>query len=241
MIKISLAVPCYNSSKFIRNNLEKVINDDRISEVMVSDDCSNDFDQLKSALNGLPKITIHKNDVNIGAMANKYQAVSMCSNSWSILLDSDNVLNIKYIDALYAKYWGNGDIIYCPSFARPIFDFRVWNNKTCDLGFVRQEILNDRFMVLLNTGNYLVPTREYCNLIRNNKDTRIIPDVMLFNYYWLQAGNKLHVVKDMEYDHTARPDSFWMSNQERGGSEVQTLRAAIIDGKKIDKNLKLIG
>jgi hypothetical protein len=34
-------------------------------------------------------------------------------------------------------------------------------------------------------------------------------DVIYFNYLWLSSGYKLFCIKDYEYDHTLRGDSYW--------------------------------
>ena len=233
MLKVSLAIPAYNSSAYLRNNLNKIITDPRIEEVIICDDFSSDISQLEISLQGLNKVKLIKNTKNIGATDNKNQAVAACKTSWTILLDADNIIDTKYLDALYRCYWGNGDIIYCPVFARPKFNFSFISGKYLDKNYVATH-MEDRLLPFLNDGNYLVPTKEYVKCAQQVSGTNLIPDVILFALFWLKAGNKFHVVPGLEYDHTMHPDSLWMRNQERGMYEVQVIRAAMTGNWELD-------
>lgn len=45
-------------------------------------------------------------------------------------------------------------------------------------------------------------------------------DVIYYNYLWLSFGYKLFCVKDYEYDHTLRGDSYWMKMGEKSKSKL---------------------
>lgn len=234
MITISLAIPTYNSSTYLRKNLDPIIPDPRIEEIVICDDGSADFPELEKSFQGILKARLTTNEKNIGATGNKTKAVSLCKTSWAILLDDDNIIDTKFIDTLYTQYWGNGDIIYCPSFAKPAFNFNFISGKLIDRQYVSTH-MEDRLLPFLNDGNYLVPTREYVACANKNVvGTNLVPDVILFALFWMKAGNKLKVVPGLEYGHTMHPDSFWMRNQERGMHEVQLIRAAMTGNWELD-------
>jgi glycosyltransferase involved in cell wall biosynthesis len=133
MKKISVAIPCYNSSSFIINALIYPISDDRIDDIVISDDASGDFAELQKKVDALqsPKIRLFHNEMNFGCHRNKAIAASHAKNDWVIVFDSDNIFGKKYVDALYAiKEW-NPDSIYCPESGQslPHFSWKDFKEK----------------------------------------------------------------------------------------------------------------
>lgn len=58
--------------------------------------------------------------------------------------------------------------------------------------------------------NYFVHRDEYCRVW----DGSIEPwtaDTIFQNYNWLKAGNKIHVVKGMQYEHLVHPGSHYQN------------------------------
>jgi len=68
--------------------------------------------------------------------------------------------------------------------------------------------------IFLNTGNYFVPKNKYLKL-KSQIDEQFAyytVDVVYFNMLWLKNNNKLMCVKDYEYDHIMRDDSYYMTH-----------------------------
>ncbi|GAB4217726.1 MAG: hypothetical protein OHK0012_23280 [Synechococcales cyanobacterium] len=124
---ISLAIPTYNSADFAIHSFEKILEDPRISEIIICDDASADFCQLETKVSQInsPKIKLYSNDQNLKAFRNKNKTVSHCTSEWIILLDSDNVIDLDYIDAWMAEQPWDPNILYLPDFAKPYFDYRM--------------------------------------------------------------------------------------------------------------------
>lgn len=132
MKKISVAIPCYNSSGYIINALKYPVLDDRISEIVIVDDCSNDYEELKKIVASLnsEKIKLYRNEKNSGGCyLNKYYATRFATNEWVILFDSDNIFGKEYIDALYEQKEWKPDTIYCASSGQSLPHF-MWSDFT---------------------------------------------------------------------------------------------------------------
>lgn len=228
--KISIAITTYNRSAMVLESVQSVLNDERVSEIIVRDDCSNisTFDDLCGLLlQNSKKCKILRNEKNRGPFDNKVLAVSECKSDWTILLDSDNSIEKKYLDKLFdIKQWSE-DQIYCPSYARPKFDMRYFSGKILTINEIKKECLKgDRSLVklLLNTGNYFVPTKKYVDLLKPFLGISVTAsDVLAANYIWLSNMNKLKVVKGLEYDHRIHAESSFIKDEQNAkkvGNEI---------------------
>jgi glycosyltransferase involved in cell wall biosynthesis len=212
-MNISIAIPTYNSSSFIYKSLIKVIKNDIVSEIIISDDDSSDFEELKKVCYSLKsdKIKIFKNVENFKALKNKFVAVSKCSNNIVALIDSDNIIDDDYINSIDLNYSG----IQMPSFSKPNFDYRkiIGEYGLKDIKKILQSNLQDDMFVCLNAGNFVINRDLYISTIEKYIDYDASAcDVLYFNYLWLKSGKKMKIVEGMEYEHTIRYDSFWMTN-----------------------------
>ena len=210
---ISLCIPTYNRSKFVISAFDKVIDDERISEIVISDDFSDEsmFNELSEKLKKIEsdKIKIFRNELNKGAFVNKYEAVRKASNEWVILLDSDNIIDLNFIDNL--PDIKDPDTLYLPCHAiceSPHLDYREFSDVI--IGIEEYTKLTNsqepKIQCLLNTGNYFFNKNSYLEAVANEKN--IIEsygvDVFYLIYLWfkLKNSNKLKIVKDLKYYHT---------------------------------------
>ena len=213
--RISVALTVYNRSTLALEAVRQVATDPRIAEIVVSDDASepSEYRRLHAILTELgPKVRIHRNDRNRGPLWNKLRAVSLCTSEFAILFDSDNVLDTAYLDCLFRAAPWPRDCFYCPEYARPRFDLRLFGGVTLDLPLVRRVMLQDprdrRIDVLLNEGNYLVPVREYGDAIGPFRDLPVHVDAFAASYLWLRRGGRLHVLKGLAYEHRVHDGSY---------------------------------
>ena len=99
---ISISIPSFNRSDLTIRSFISVLNDSRVSEIVINDDASNIdiYDDLCSKVKSLEndKIKVFRNSENIGSFLNKRKSVSLSTNEWVILLDSDNIVNTDYLD-----------------------------------------------------------------------------------------------------------------------------------------------
>lgn len=215
--QVSLCITTYNRPQLTVKSFEQVLNDPRISKIIILDDRSDD-DQYEELLNLLPssfKIEISSQMENVGMSRNKKSAIRLGSafNDWCILLDSDNVIDSSYLDRLFEiKVW-EPKMIYCPSYARPKYDYSTFNNEVFGKYSVKHHLNVPRFKELLNTCNYFVDGKEYLRIWQENVEMKAT-DTIWFNYLWLRAGNKMCVVPGLEYEHRIHQDSGWRQDRE---------------------------
>lgn len=212
---ISLCITTYNRYKLLFESFSQVLDDDRISEIVIVDDCSDSaiYDQVLTAVSRMNlfghKIRLYRNDLNLGMSRNKASAIELASNDWCIILDSDNVIDKSYIDAI--PFHLNNLIIYAPAYARPQFDYRQYQNHTFTKDNTPGLIANSVVEMMLNTCNYLVNRDEYLKVYQHNPEMKGT-DTIWFNYLWLKSGRSIHVTKGMEYDHRVHAGSGFLAD-----------------------------
>jgi hypothetical protein len=208
---ISLAIPTHNRSDFVIESFIEVLDNPLIDEIIIVDDHSdvNIFMRLWNIKEkiGNNKIKLYRNEINLKPLLNKSKVVGKCKNDWVILLDSDNIIDNRYVDSI-SKLDLQEDIIYCPGILYTIekvywctfneFDYLI------DKNIAKEKIEDGMFQTLLNTGNYFLNRKKYMDIVRFNsgEDLRLSNnDAMYFSYLWLLNGNKIKVVPDLIYTH----------------------------------------
>ncbi len=195
-----------------------------IQEVVVVDDGSDDWPDLIKHLQGQPKLALYHNDVNRGVFVNKIEAIALARNSWVITCDSDNVMDTSYLKHM-TEVAGWGNTWYCASFARPRFDYR----ELCgvyDLQGLTKIFDKKIFPCFFNTGNQTIHHQSFMEVFGKYRQKRadlMMPnyldltltkrqthywrmvfdacDSFLLNMKWILAGNEIHIVKGLEYEH----------------------------------------
>jgi len=212
--KISLAITSYNRDEYTISSFKNVLDDDRISEIVICDDYSdlNIFESLKSKINSLnfKKIKLHRNEQNLGSSLNKKQVVSLCENDWVIIFDSDNIIPKSYIDKIFEINEWNSNLMYLPDKAS-IFDYRMFDNQTFDKYDVTEKLSDRTMLCLLNTGNYFVNKNKYLETYKYDITVKHT-DGIYFIFLWLKNDYSIYVVKDMEYIHNFHDKNGWTEN-----------------------------
>ena len=155
MNKISIIIPTWERVDMTLRSFSKVYDDERIYKIIIVDDCSSDgvYNELVNRTKDLNKINLYRNDVNLDAYKNKMKSVSLSPTDYCILLDSDNEIDIEYIDKIYEQTWAE-DTILQPTFAKPLFDFRILNGLIVNKQNIMEHIDKHHFDTSLNGGNY---------------------------------------------------------------------------------------
>ena len=222
-MKLSLAITTYNRPELTIKSFEKVLNDNRIGEIVMVDDCSSqeNYIQLEVLLRSLDnkKIRLYRNESNVGMSLNKLKAIGLCLYDWVIIFDSDNVLDVNYLDAFekVRKHpiglWK--ECIFCPSAALPKFDYRDLEGDLIDtLNVIEllQSANGNKVEWLLNTCNYIVHRQTYQDNYKVNLDMKAT-DTIWHNYNHLKNGGSFYVVPDMTYQHLVWEGSGWRENR----------------------------
>lgn len=215
-IKFSLALTTYNRANILIEFLKKYESYKDLDEIIIIDDCSEDYNQLKQQ-QWSSKIKIEQNTRNLGVYLNKITALSKTKNDRVLLFDSDNyfeeecLLNLKR-ECINDNY--NSSIIYCAEKAFPNANYSYLSNLLID----KQNWNNfcDVEACFLNTGNQLYSRKAINLLISNLEEDKTNPfavDSKYINYILVKNGFKLKCTKNFHYSHPISKDSIYILTQ----------------------------
>ena len=213
MRTISVAIPTYNRFEMVVEAVSWVMDDPRITEIVICDDASTDdsFEKLGVWAAANPKVKLFRNEKNLDCYANKAQALRHATNDWVVLFDSDNIMGKLYLEALEKVSRWYDDCSYLPVFAEPYFDYREFEGQVINKSCVARYMTNSTFCCALNTANYLVHRQTYLSVW----DPDVNPhtsDSIYMNYRLLEAGKCLLFVPGLSYVHRIHPQSHYVLN-----------------------------
>lgn len=231
---ITVAIPYYNSEKYLEQALEIPLSSDFVSEIIIHDDCS--YNKIESTH---PKIKVYRNETNVGAFKNKYLAVSKSTNEWVYLLDSDNYFFdnslevVKNINTQRGKYYSPSKLHLVDDGLDPKLDGKIIKY---DFGSVdsidannAKELLKsefwEEFCWLINTGNFFVHRDDYIESMKNVYEDLNYPyfeaDAIVFCYNWLKKGNSIEIIQNLWYNHRLRVNSYSHSVGNRNTNSLE--------------------
>jgi|APGre2960657404_1045060.scaffolds.fasta_scaffold09800_5 hypothetical protein len=204
-MKFTLAITTMNRFSVLKETLPFHSSIPEIDEIVINDDGNGDYEQIKNL--NIPKVKCFKNEKNLGVFRNKMKTLSLASNDWIILLDSDNKLDQKYIDSI-KNINLDENVVYCPTFAMPELNYEILNNtyvtKNDFLSLLSRRVYDAAF----NTCNFLISKKVANSLLKESEDYiskyNYIPnahDSVAINYLILKNNFKLYFLKDMHYYH----------------------------------------
>lgn len=207
---ISICLTNFNREQLLYESIEQVIDDERISEVVISDDASEYglYCRVVDHYKSYPKVKIYRNEKNLDCAQNKRKAVLLASNHWVILADSDNIFDRHYLDAisgqkeqpLYPERAWDKTIIYQPSFAKPHFDFTAFEGLLITKENVASHMMEHQFQTMLNANNNFFHRETWLSVFDSSVDP-VTSDSIFQNYLWLEAELAIYVVPGLHYEH----------------------------------------
>lgn len=117
-LPISVVLCCYNGGRFIVEQVESILNQSYpINELLISDDASQDdtIQILESLAKKDSRISIRRNQVNLGFTANFEQALCWAQNELIAIADQDDIWNPDKLSVLVNLLDENTSLIYCDS------------------------------------------------------------------------------------------------------------------------------
>ena len=212
---ISLCFTNYNRTELLFQAFEQILHDERVSEVVISDDNSRPdvIEKIYFKFKDVSKVKIFKNERTYDCYFNKAKAIERATNEWVCVLDSDNIFGMDYLNRIENIITAglNNRVIYQPDFAKPHFNFTHLSGQLLNKGNIAQYMHNRSTDTMLNAMNYFVNRDEYLKVF-DSRTNPITSDSIYQNYRWLEAGNYIYVVPSFSYDH--RVDNH--NGEERG-------------------------
>ncbi len=230
MLPISLCIPTADRYRlFLSKALPVFLRIPHINEIIIVDENGNDKAAIETDFPNEvadERIKLFENDRRLGAFKNKLKAISLATNDWVCVFDSDNMLSKEYFTALETyiiKKPLDPTTIYCPAYAlanykpHENFDFTHLLNKRIDKQFIQKTAIDNfsRIEILLNTGNYILhksvlefPYEKFEKQIKSCRGY----DVIFFNYLMsYHKGYTLQVVPNMKYNHAVHDGSYFLN------------------------------
>jgi glycosyltransferase involved in cell wall biosynthesis len=232
---LSLCLTNYNRYEMLLESFQHVYDDPRITEIVISDDCSDIkiYRKLEAFCKDRPKIKLFRNDKNVGMSLNKKLAIERATEDWCILLDSDNIIKPDYIDAVYEiaatppPFGVSKKCIYCPEFAKPEFDYRKFSGYSFNAKEAKDLMSDKVFNMLMNTCNYIVHREQYLKVYQHNPSIKA-SDTIHFNYLWLKSGGSFYVVPGMQYFHRVHSGSGFLADTDYNLRKAEETKKLIL-------------
>lgn len=102
---ISVAMCTFNGEKYIKEQIESIINQSLVpDEIVICDDCSKDntLNIIKETLDNWPgKVQLVVNEKNLGYRKNFEKSISLCNGDIIFLSDQDDVWNRNKIEIMF--------------------------------------------------------------------------------------------------------------------------------------------
>lgn len=228
--KITLALTHFNRFGFLIESFARVLDDPRISEIVIVDDASTDgsWEHLQESFSKHdPKVKLFRNAKNVDCYRNKKIAVELASNPWVILFDSDNIITSAYVDTLYGREAWDPRVSYAPEFAEPHFDYREFSGFIYDRRNIAQTIAErPKILTALNTANYFVNRNTYLRVWDGEVNPHTA-DSIYQNYNWLQWSNFFYVTPGLRYFHRVHDQSHYKLNVKKTGIFAKVVEAKL--------------
>lgn len=228
MQPISVCLTSYNRYDWTIRAIEQIIDDKRISEVIISDDASPDGSgkMLADFYVNNPKVKVVIQAANRQMSLNKKMTLSYATNRFALLADSDNIFTPSYLDALEAMGELDENTIYQPSYGQPSFNWTKYQGIPINRYNIAAYMGDALFRCSLNGCNYIVNPALYCKRYVHNPEIDAA-DTIHFLYHWLLQGGNYFIVPGMEYLHTTGDHSGFLKNVEKNMYDAISLEKKI--------------
>lgn len=188
---ISVAMTTYNGEKYIRKQIESILNQSmKVDEIIVCDDGSTD--KTVEILKEYP-VTVYQNEKNLGYRLNFKKAMSLCSHEYTFLCDQDDIWeqdkvkimidimknnpNIHVLASSFAYINSKDDLILMKQ--KRNFSNNNLYPKPVKLGALVPVSFDEYLPMNYFQGCSLVLDKWIKNLVLNNFDTRLPHDWLI--------------------------------------------------------------
>ena len=223
MEKISFCLTNYNRSGLLIKSFAQILGDERIGEIIISDDHSDIgvYQHLVDYFKFNPKVKFFRNYNRVGVYENKMQSVKNASFKWCVVADSDNEYDANFIDKIYEQNWHENTILQ-PYFLKPVFDYRRYSGITITKHNVWSFIGKPLFDCLLNSMNFFINREQYLK-VWEPRENILGADSIYFNYLWFKSGNKMLVVPGLEYNHLVHEGSNYKAYEKESAPQAKEI------------------
>ncbi len=200
---LSIAIPTFNSSKYLSQCIDSVKKFNVVNEIVVHDDHSDEieYESIKKIVDmyiDKVDIKLFRNKKNYGAFINKFENIRKCSNDYVYQLDSDNISGPEIDNIFYdISESVEKNCLYLPSKIYQFYNFpkaakyasklnKKYKITYTETNFVFTKDIfkeaikeNSKFTVdkninwVLNSGNFIVDKNLYTKVMESEIDTNL--------------------------------------------------------------------
>lgn len=113
--KITLVISTYRQFEDLLKSFGKVINDERINEILIVDDNSenNYYWNIEEWLqfDAPEKVRLAQNTAHIGEYLNRRMGILLADGEWILTTNSNNIIEPEQIDKLFNQTWNEKTMI----------------------------------------------------------------------------------------------------------------------------------
>lgn len=213
--QISLCITTWQRTDMTLASFEQVLYDDRISEIIIVDDASDDkvYEQLEASVGGMDKVSLYRNERNLGCYFNKMQSLCLAKNDYAIILDSDNIITSEYLDRIFERTWTPKTIL-APYWGKPALNYTQYAGQILSKENINLYLGKGNVEMLLNTFNFFINRTEYLKIFDHTVEP-VTSDSIWICYLWMKAGGNIMVVPGMWYTHSIHDGSHYQNNSHK--------------------------
>ena len=249
-MNLSIAIPTFNSSKYLLELLNQVKKINKVNEIVIQDDASdeNDYHQIIEIVENFKRsnnieIELNRNEFNLGGFKNKYLTVENCKNDIVYQIDSDNIISNSTIKYLNKKNFNklNKNHLYVPGYIyvfKNNYQFtklkksshtKLTDNKL-EINFedikenIQKNIITPKTIDwVLQIGNWLFNKSSYLEKLYQGFQSEKYPleaCSIAGAYFWLVNDGSLIIDNKLRHHHRLRGDSYYMIEKENAPKSV---------------------
>lgn len=194
MIKVSLIVPVYNTSKYLDKCLNSLINQtlEEIEIIIINDGSTDDSEKIIKSFKDKRIVYISKKNEGIGKTRNL--GIEKAKGEFLAFVDSDDYLSIDFCEKMYNKaIKDNCDLVICNFFEK--------RRNLIGITFNNFEDTNlKKYPELINNINLGPCNKLYKKSLFENKDNRFVENLKYedapFVIKMLISANKIGKIDD---------------------------------------------
>jgi hypothetical protein len=222
MTELSLCIATMKRWDFLKISLPLYLENECIKEIVITDETGEDYELITNHYKNNPKIKVYKNTKRLGPFLNKLECMKKASCDWICLMDSDNFADKMYFQTFLEYTNKKPDIktVYCPSKAKPNFDYTLLQNKIINKNTLEsfRKLDNTKLETAFNTGNYIINKSTIdaieSSLSASEEFSEISKlyqprDVIFMNYLLLLKDFSFIIVPQLEHNHVIHPGNLY--------------------------------
>jgi hypothetical protein len=221
---LTIAIATMKRWEFLQDSLPVYLEQPIVKEIVICDETGEDVEAILKAPWGKdPKLKLVKNPRKLGIYLNKRKALSLATQPWVAVLDSDNFFPESWFEMVEERLkgvkendkilFGSADFVtisqsgesvqHCEQFSGIVLNTKCWN------GFLEQ----DKSNFLLNDGNWIVPRGALDVLPEMPTIDVFAADAIYMLWLWIRAGYSIEYIKGLTYQHIVHSGSSWLQTE----------------------------